>query len=103
MSHKLTQKHLLFGTREFTLQDDVIKAKTRHPLKGSKERDIVLAILNPEPVIEGGRLNFHSRVKCGPLISLYPDKPDPDTFNAFVEAVKQKAKKAYSAFAGSNA
>lgn len=100
MSNKLVQKHLLYGTQEFEIRDDVIKAKFKHPLKGQKERDIVLAILNPEPEITGSRLHFHSRVKCGPLMSLYLNKPTPEAFNRFVETVKQQAKKEYSAYSG---
>lgn len=99
---KLVQKHLLFGTQEFELRDDVVKMKINSPLKGRKELDIVLAILNPEPEIQGSRLNFHSRVKCGPLMSLYLNKPDKAQFDAFVEAVKQQALKEYGAFSGSD-
>jgi hypothetical protein len=100
MSHKLIQKHFLHGTQAFELRDDVVKVKIKSPFKGTKELDIVLAILNPEPVIEGSRLHFHSRVKCGPLMSLYLNKPNPEAFNAFVTAVKDKAQKEYGAFAG---
>ena len=59
-----------------------------------------LAILNPEPVIGRSQLDFHSRVKCGPLLSLYLNKPNPEEFNAFVDAVKAKALKEFNAFAG---
>ncbi len=100
MSHKLIQKHVLHGTQEFELLDDLIKVRIKSLLKGKKELDIDLAILNPEPVISGSRLHFHSRVKCGPLISLYLNKPNAEEFNAFVEAVKAKAKMEYDAFAG---
>lgn len=102
MTHKLVQKHLLHGTQEFELLDDVIKVRINNPLKGKKELDIVLAILNPEPVISKSRLHFHSRVKCGPLISLYLNKPNSKEFNDFVEAVKAKARMEYDAFAGLN-
>lgn len=100
MTHKLIQKHLLHGTQVLELRDEVIKIKINNRLKGKKELDIDLAILNPEPVIEGSQLHFHSRVKCGPLISLYLNKPNRQEFNAFVEAVKAKAKSEYDAFAG---
>jgi hypothetical protein len=100
MTHKLTQKHLLYGTQVLELRDDVIKIKINSLLKVTKELDIDLAILNPEPVIEGSQLHFHSRVKCGPLISLYLNKPNKQEFNAFVEAVKAKAQSEYDAFAG---
>jgi hypothetical protein len=100
MTHKLIQKHLLHGTQEFELIDDVIKVKINSLLKGNKELDIDLAILNPEPVISKTQLHFHSRVKCGPLISLYLNKPNAEEFNAFVDAVKAKAKMEFDIFAG---
>ncbi len=102
MSHKLIQKHLLHGTQEFELLDDVVKVRISGPLKANKELDVVLAMLNPEPEIQGSRLHFHSRVKCGPLLSLYLNKPNAEEFNAFVEAVKASASKEYNAFAGLN-
>lgn len=100
MTHKLIQKHLLHGTQEFELLDDVVKVKIKNPFKGNKELDVVLAILNPEPVVEGVRIYFHSRVKCGPLISLYRDKPSRKAVDAFVDALKEKAQKEYGTFAG---
>ena len=45
-------------------------------------------------------LEFHSRVKCGPLLSLLIDKPDAEKFNAFVDELKQRARQEYNAFAG---
>ena len=100
MKCKLIQKHFLHGTQEFELMDDLVKVRINSFLTGKKELDIVLAVLNPEPMITRSRLHFHSRVKCGPLISLYLNKPDEAEFNTFVEAVKAKAKLAYDAFTG---
>lgn len=100
MTHKLIQKHFLHGTQELELRDDSIKLRINSLLKKNKELDIDLVILNPEPVISDSRLHFHSRVKCGPLISLYLNKPNREEFNAFVEAVTAKAKSEYDAFAG---
>ena len=100
MTHKLTQKHILHGTQEFELGDQFIKVKINSLLKGKKELDIELAMLNPEPVISESRLHFHSRGKCSPLISLFLNKPNAEEFNAFVDAVKAKAKTEYAAFAG---
>ena len=100
MTHKLTQKHFLHGAQELELMDDLIKVRTNSFLTGKKELDIVLAVLNPEPTITRSQLHFHSRVKCGPLISLYLNKPNAAEFNAFVEAVKAEAKLAYEAFTG---
>ena len=96
---KLIQKSLLKGTREFELLDEDVHVRIKTPLS-TKEHTVSLAILNPEPVINGSRLEFHSRVKCGPLLSLYVDKPNATEFNAFVDAIKKKALEEYNAFAG---
>jgi len=99
ISMKLTQKHLLKGTQEFELLDSEIRIRIKSPFK-SKEKSVPLEILNPEPQVEGSYLHFHSRVKCGPLLSLYLNKPNEQEFSAFVEAVKTAALKEYNAFAG---
>ncbi len=96
---KLIQKNLLKGTQEFELLDDEIRVLIKAPFK-KKELSVPLAILNPEPEIADGYLHFHSRVKCGPLLSLYLNKPNAEEFNAFVDAVKEKALKEFNAFAG---
>jgi hypothetical protein len=98
---KLIQKSLLKGTQEFELLDDEIRVRIKTPLK-SKEKSVPLEILNPEPEIEGSYLHFHSRVKCGPLLSLYLNNPNEKEFNAFVDAVKEKALKEFNSFAGIN-
>ena len=96
---KLIQKHFLKGTQELELLDDEILVRIKSPLN-EKNISVPLAILNPEPVINGSNLDFHSRVKCGPLLSLYINKPNKEEFEAFVNAVKEKALKEYNAFAG---
>ncbi len=98
---KLIQKSLIKGTQEFELLEEEVHVRTR-TLFNEKERSVTLAILNPEPVINDSRLEFHSRVKCGPLLSLYLNKPNAKEFNAFVDAVREKALKEYNAFAGIN-
>lgn len=100
MPHKLVQRHLLHGKREFELRDEFVNVKINSLLNGNKELDIELAMINPEPVISKSRLEFHSRVKCRPLLSLFLNKPNVKEFNAFVDAVKTKAKIEYAAFAG---
>ena len=99
VSVKLIQKSLVNGTQEFELLDEAVVVRTKTLFK-EKERTVTLAILNPEPVINNARLEFHSRVKCGPLLSFYVNKPNAEAFNAFVDAVKEKALKEYNAFAG---
>lgn len=76
-----------------------VRVRIKHLFK-EKRLTVTLAILNPEPVVSHSRLEFHSRVKCGPLLSLYLNNPNEREFNAFVEAVKEKALEEYNAFAG---
>lgn len=97
---KLVQKSLLKGTTEFELLDDSVLITTRSPLQKEEKLSVVLEILNPEPEVNGSMLDFHSRVRCGPLFSLKIDDPSPAEFNAFVEAVKEKALKEFNAFSG---
>ena len=96
---RLVQKSLFRGTREFELRDDEVRVRIKS-LFHNKARTVTLAILNPEPVVNNGRLEFYGRVKCGPLLSLYLNKPNAREFNAFVEALKQKALKEFNTFAG---
>lgn len=96
---KLIQKDLLKGTQTFELSDEVVKLRIKSLLK-KKELEVPLAILNPEPVTNGSRLEFYGRVKCGPLLSFYINQPDATQFNAFIDALKEKALKEYNAFAG---
>jgi hypothetical protein len=96
---KLVQKQLFKGTREFEIVDDVVNFRFKTPLKEEK-LTVDLSILNPEPVVNEPYLDFHSRVKCGPLLSLLIDKPNAQEFNAFVDELKQRARQEYNAFAG---
>ena len=96
---KLVQKQFLKGSREFELDDEVINFRIKTALKEEK-LTVDLSILNPEPVVNGALLEFHSRVKCGPMFSLLIDKPNAAEYNAFVDALKQRARQQYNAFAG---
>lgn len=96
---KLIQKDLLKGTQTFELTDEVVKLKIKSLLK-KKELEVPLAILNPEPVTNGSRLEFFGRVKCGPLLSFYIDKPNAKEFKDFIDALKNKALKEFNSFAG---
>ena len=100
MSLKLVQKHILFGKRVFELCDDIVKVKVNSLIDENKDFEVELAMINPEPIISRSRLEFHSRVKCRPLISLYLNKPNKREFNAFVDAIKSNAKKEFNSFAG---
>lgn len=99
MSTKLVQKHFLKGSREFEIVDDAVNVRIKTPFKEEK-LTVVLTILNPEPVVNSPFLEFHSRVKCGPLLSLLLDKPNTEEFNAFVDELKRRAREEYNAFAG---
>jgi hypothetical protein len=90
---------LLSGTQEFELPDDEVRVRIKVPFK-SEELPVPLAVLTPEPEIDSGILNFQSRVKCGPLLTLYLNNPNTAEFNAFVDAVKKKARKELNTFTG---
>ncbi len=96
---KLIQKQFLKEVREFELKDDVVNFRVK-TLFNEEKLTVVLTTLNPEPVVNKPFLEFHSRVKCGPLLSLRLDQPNPQTFNTFVSALKQRAREEYHAFAG---
>ncbi len=96
---KLVQKQFLKGSTEFEIADEVVNVRFKTPFKEEKTT-VVLTILNPEPVVNEPYLEFHSRVKCGPLMSLLIDKPNAAEFNAFVDELKQRARQEYNAFAG---
>jgi len=99
MGMKLVQKQFLRGSREFEIVDDAINVRIKTPFKEEKIT-VVLTVLNPEPVVNMPFLEFHSRVKCGPLLSLLLDKPNTEEFNAFVDELKRRAHEEYNAFAG---
>lgn len=100
MTDKLMQRRLLTGSQEFEILDDTLRVTTSGPFRGKKVLDFVLATLNPDPVRNKDRLEFYGRVKCGPMVSLYIDKPDPDAFNAFVDTLKARVRDEYGAFTG---
>ena len=99
MTMKLVQKQFLKASREFEIADDLVHFRIKSPFKEEK-LTVDLSILNPEPVVNEPFLEFHSRVKCGPLLSLLIDKPNSREFNAFVDELKQRARQEYNAFAG---
>jgi hypothetical protein len=96
---KLVQKQFLKGIREIEIADDVVNVRIKSLLKEEKVT-VVLAILNPEPVVNERFIEFHSRVKCGPLLSLMINKPNAKEYDAFVSELKQRIRQEYNAFAG---
>ena len=88
MTTKLIQKRLLKGTRELEIIDDAVYVRIKGLLKEEK-LTVGLSILNPEPVVNGSEMEFHGRVNSEPLLSLIVNNPNPEKFNAFVDALKQ--------------
>lgn len=99
MSTKLIQKHILKGTREFEIVDDVVNIRTKSPFKEDM-LTVTLAVLNPEPVISRSQVEFVSRVNGEALISLALSKPNVKEFNDFLNTLKQRAQAEYNTYSG---
>jgi hypothetical protein len=99
MSMKLVQKQFLKGRREFQIVDDAINVRIKTLFKEEKIT-VVLSVLNPDPIVNGPFLEFHSRVQTGPTLSLLVDKPSAEAFNIFVSELKRRAREEFNAFAG---
>ena len=97
---KLVQKKFLQGVREFELVEDVINVRIKSRLKEEK-LTVVLSVVNPDPVVNGSMLEFFSRIKADDvLFQLFVDKPNQGEFNAFVDALRQRARGEFHAFTG---
>ncbi|MFT5656973.1 MAG: hypothetical protein ACI9KN_000244 [Gammaproteobacteria bacterium] len=96
---KLVQKQFLKGRREFEIVDGAINVRIKTAFKEQKIT-VVLSVLNPDPVVNGPLLEFHSRVQGGPTLSLFLDKPGVEEFNTFVSELKRRAREEFNAFAG---
>ena len=99
MVSKLIQRQLFRGTHEYEIVGEQLNVRVKTPFREEK-LSIMLTVLNPEPVIDKSSLEFVSRVNGEPLVSLRLSKPDPETFNAFVRTLKQRALAEYNAFSG---
>lgn len=96
---KLVQKRL-FDTREFEIEGDLIHVRIKTPFRQEK-LTVVLSVINPEPRVNGPCLEFRSRVRNDePLLSLYLKRPDSESFERFVDALKLRIRDEYSAFTG---
>jgi hypothetical protein len=100
MTTKLIQKQLFKGTQKFEIVDDAVNIHIKSPFKQDETLTVMLAVLNPEPIISKSRLEFTSRVNNEALVSLLLAKPNAEEFNAFVNLLKQKAQEEYNEFAG---
>jgi hypothetical protein len=89
MTATLLQKHPIKGTREFRLVGDELEYSIQSPLK-KESLSVVLSVLDPEPVISGSILAFLSHVNREPLVELFLDRPDKQTFDAFVSTLRQR-------------
>lgn len=96
---KLVQTQFLRGSREFEITDSTVSFRVKTVFK-EKESLVDLSMLNPAPVINKPFLEFHGRVKAGPILSLLIDKPSKREFTDFVDVLKQRARQEYNAFAG---
>lgn len=88
---KLTQKHIVKGTREFELTDEGVDIKIDMPFL-NKEFTVVYSVLETEPVVDGSSFAFVSGVNREPLVEMVVDKPTAEEFNAFVEELKKRVK-----------
>jgi len=99
MTTKLVQKQLFRGTQEFEIAGEQLNVRMKTRFR-EESLTVLLSVLNPEPVIDKSTVNFVSRVNGEPLVSLWPARPDPHTFNDFVNTLKQQALAEYNAFSG---
>lgn len=96
---KLTQKNFLKGTREFEILDDAVSVRIKGLFKEEK-LTIGLSTLDPEPVVNNTCLEFYSRARREPVLSLLLNKPHTGEFNAFVENLKKKISEENSGITG---
>lgn len=89
MNATLLQKHPIKGTREFKLVGDELEYTIKSPLK-SESLSVVLSVLDPEPVISGSMLAFVSQVNREPLVELFLNRPDKDSFDQFVRTMRRR-------------
>ena len=89
MTTRLAQKHAIKGSREFELVDDEVRYIIKSPLR-TESLSVVLNVLDPEPVRSGSTLSFVSQVNREPLVELFLDKPDRETFGQFVRTVQRR-------------
>ena len=89
MTSILVQKHPAKGSREFRLDEDEIHYTIKSPFKTSS-LSVLYDVLNAEPVISGSTLSFISDVNKEPLVELFLNKPDKETFDQFVKNLQQK-------------
>lgn len=95
MTIKLIQKHLFKGSQHFEIAGDRVAVRTKTPFRPEASLSIPLAELDPEPVINRFTLDFVSRANGAPLLSLQVGRPDTESFNDFVNTLKNRARAVY--------
>ncbi len=100
MTYKFSQKHPFKGSQEFEIIGDVINLRLKKPFKDERIKTVMLAMIDPKPVINKSILEFHSRVPCNPLLALFINKPNKQEFDAFVAKVIAQATHEYNDFTG---
>lgn len=86
---KLVQKGFLKGSREFEIVDDTIFVHIKSLFKHEK-LTVDLSTLDPEPVVNDSEMVFYNPHKGRAVFSLLLNKPDAESFNRFIEVLKQK-------------
>ena len=99
MSTKLIQKNLFKGTREYEIVGDQVHIRNKSFFK-EETHCVMLAVLEPEPVISQSNLEFVSRVNGETLLSLALPRFKVSEFNHFINTVKKKANTEFSAISG---
>ena len=89
MTSKLVQKHPMKGSREFQIIDDEIQCTIKSPFK-TETFNVILDILEEEPIRTSSMLSFKSKVNKEPLVEFFLDKPDKGTFDSFVNYLQLK-------------
>jgi len=101
MRTHLIQKKLFKATHEYEIDDDQIIIRIKSRTK-NETITVLLAVLEPEPVITKTHLEFVSRVNGEPLVSLLLSKPNVQEFNEFVNTLKKMALDEYNIYTGFN-
>jgi len=89
MTSKLVQKHPIKGSREFQIIDDEIQCTIKSPFK-TDSLNVLFDVLGSEPTISGSTLSFISQVNKEPLVELFLNKPNKESFDQFIESIRQK-------------
>ena len=86
---ELKQTHPDQGSREFKLDNEEIHYVINSPLRND-ELSVALNVLDANPVIEGPIMAFVSQVNREPLVELFIDSPDKNTFDQFVATLQER-------------